>query len=341
MSKCGCGKGNNTFFNTLSPFKGDHKFFNPNAGVCDFCTPGALSPMEEAGFCPPIGEPQTLTLMAPAVFDESGLNLCRVVEIDELANACDGPTSRTTDLLFDGLTIEDLQNAAHLQLQVVDIDFNFVCPKTSRFSEIRPAKHNPNLSRVTLKDLDVTFAVKVINGNCRVCKEGMMTLRYLGSEHCPGYDDKTNPCNVAFDLYTPYGVTFSPENPAGCNKLVPTINYIGYVGNDTCQGCQCETQGGKHKVFEPNNALSQGISAQALAKVISGDEDYLAIGLTLYFKVVYFVQYKFNHEGLCVPPKFTSLNDLSESSSCVAFVEGDLLEQSILPLSVCVEPKTF
>ncbi len=342
MSKCCCNT-NNTFFNTNHAFGAtDNNFFYPNAGVCDFCHPSSqVNAMDAVGFCPPLGEPKTLTLMAPAVFDESGLNLCRVFDIDDLVDACKGPTNRTTDLLFDGLTKGDLENASHLQVQVVDIDFNFVCPKTNRYSEIRPAKHNPNISRVTLKDIDVTFSVKVIDSNCRVCKEGMMTLRYLPSENCPGYDEKTNPCNVSFDLYTPYGVAFAAENPAGCNKLVPTINYVGYVAGDVCQGCNCEPQPGVHKIFEPNNSLSQGISAQALAKVIGADDEYIAIGLTLYFKVVYFVQYKFNHEGLCVPPKFTSLSDSADGSSCLAFVEGDLLEQSILPLSVCVEPKTI
>ncbi|ONI46278.1 hypothetical protein AN642_00685 [Epulopiscium sp. SCG-B10WGA-EpuloA2] len=365
---CGCNNINNNFFNhrldtnNINTINGETKHFT-TGGICNMCNPQGyttVSPIEEAGFCPPIGEPQMLTLMAPAVFDESGVNLCRVIRIGELANACAGSQmSRTTDLLFDGLTILDLQNATHLQLQVVDIDFNFVCPKSARYSDIRPAKNNPNLSRVTLRDIDVTFAIKVIDKNCRVCKEGMMTLRYLPGEHCPGYDEKTNPKNIAVDLYTPYGVAFAVENPSGCNKLVPIVNYIGYVGADTCQNCYNldNNNGGgimpledptltpvmppAYKVFEPNNSLSQGISAQGLAKVISADSEYIAIGLTLYFKVVYFVQYKFNHEGLCVPPKFTTVATSSENSSCKAFVEGDLLEQSILPLSVCVEPKSY
>ncbi|OOB78234.1 MAG: hypothetical protein ATN34_00040 [Epulopiscium sp. Nele67-Bin002] len=341
MSKCDCNKPHKPFFNK-EDFYGNRPY--QNAGICDICHEDTeLSPIEEAAFCPPIGEPRLLTLMAPVVFDESGLNLCRVVEFDELLDACKGPTSRTTDLMFDGLTANDLINASHLQLQVVDIDFNFVCPKSGRYSEIRPAKYNPNLSRITLKDIDVTLAVKVINADCKVCKEGMLTLRYLPSEHCPGHDETTNPGSVTFDLYTPYGLTFAAENPAGCNKLVPTINYIGYVAGDICQGhCECAEPGPNHqfKVFEPNNSLAQGVSAQALAKVIGADDEYMAVGLTLYFKVVYFVQYKFDHKGLCVPPKFTAL-DASDASDCLAFVEGDLLEQSILPLNVCVPPKSF
>ncbi|OON96821.1 MAG: hypothetical protein ATN31_01640 [Candidatus Epulonipiscioides saccharophilum] len=367
---CGCNNVNSNYLNralvtdNINTVNGTTKHFS-NASICNICHPQSTSlpvsdipsPIEEAGFCPPIGEPQMLTLMAPAVYDESGFNLCRTIKLADFVNACDGPMSRTTDLLFDGLTVKDLQNATHLQTQVVDIDFNFVCPKSSRYSDIKPAKNNPNLSRITLRDIDVTLAVKVIDNNCRVCKEGMMTLRYLPGEKCPGYDKKTNPANVVIDLYTPYGVAFAAENPGGCNKLVPIVNYVGFVGSDTCQNCSPDygvmpiangansfkylPSDAMYKTFEPNNALTQGISAQGLAKVISGDDEHLAIGLTLYFKVVYFVQYKFNHEGLCVPPKFTTVAGSIETKSCLQFVEGDLLEQSILPLSVCVEPKSY
>lgn len=327
MSKC-CGN--------------ETKYFQSanNAGVCDICHPCEMTKEERAGLCPPIGEPKCLTLMAPVVFDENGINLCRVISPEQLVDVCENPTSRTTDILFDGLSVVDLENAEHLQLQVVDVDFNFICPKTCRYSEMRPAKNTPNLTRVILRDIDVTIAVKVLNDNCRVCKEGMMTLRYLPSENCPGYDEDTNPSNIAFDLYTPYGVSFAPENPGGCNKLVPTINFSGYIANQRCEGCRCEDDDRIERHFDANNSLQQGITAQALAKVIASDGECIAIGITLYFKVVYFVQYKFRHEGICVPPKISPVGS-TETSSCLEFCNGDLLEQTIRPLNTCVEPKTL
>lgn len=317
----------------------DTRFFKtPNAGICDICHPCETSKLEATAMCPPIGEPKCLTMMAPVVFDECGLNLCRVFPINELVDACEGPTNRTTDLVFDGLTTLDLQNASTLQVKVVDIDFNFICPETCRYSEIKPSKNTPNLSRVVLRDIDVTFVVSILDSSCKVCKEGMMTLRYLPGENCPGYSEETNPSNIAFDLYTPYGISYAPENPSGCNKLVPTINYIGFVENQHCQNCDCPEPCHAYREFESNNGLRQGISAQALAKIIDKDEDCMAIGLTMYFKVVYFVQYKFHHEGLCVPPKFLAVNN-SEISSCKAFCEGDLLEPCIQPLNVGERPK--
>ncbi|OON97362.1 MAG: hypothetical protein ATN36_03505 [Epulopiscium sp. Nele67-Bin005] len=281
-----------------------------------------------------IEECAPVTLMAPVVFDESGINLCRIVSIDQLVDVCQGPTPRTTDILFDGLTAFDLANAETIQLQVVDIDFNFVAPSHPRFSEIRPVKGAFNLSRIILRDINITIAVRALDASCRVFKEGMMTLRFLPNENAPGYDEKTNPTSVAFDLYTPYGISFGSENPAGCNKLVPTINYTGFISQDNAALAVYEAYQQGYKAFEPNNTLAQGISASALAKVIAGDCKYLAIGITLYFRVVYFVPYKFKHEGVSIPPKFIATSaDSQDCGGCLAFCEGGLLEPNYLPLA--------
>jgi hypothetical protein len=323
-------------------FDNDPKFFQaPNAGVCDICNPFDKTPLQKTALCPPIGEPKHLTVLAPAVYDEAGVNLCRVVDIDQLMDLCVCQSNRTTDVLFDGLTVMDLKNADHIQLQVVDIDFNTICPQSCRYSEIKPANKTPNLTRVVLRDIDVTLAVRLISSTCKEYKEGMMTLRYLPSETCPGYDEETNPSNIAFDLYTPYGISYAPENPAGCNKLIPTINYAGFIENQICQCGPTQDTGFGYRTFAANNGIRQGITAQALAKVVAYDEDSLAIGLTLYFKVVYAVQYKVKHEGLCVPPKFTAAGGVNSCGGCLEFVNGDLLEQNISPLDSAVSAKTL
>ena len=320
MSKC-CGNNDARYFE------------KPNAGICDICHPAEnkMSPIEAVAMCPPIGEPKVLTMMAPVVFDESGINLCRTICLDELEDICQTESHEKVDILFDGLTKCDLRNACKLQLQVVDIDFNFVDPCDCRYSEIVPAKGNPNLSRITLKDIDVTFAVSVINDCCKVVKEGMMTIRYLGNEQSCGHDPCTNPSSITFDLYTPYGVSYASENPCGCNKLVPTINYMGFVSAQ--EGCEV-----KFNSFQVNNTIQQGISAQALAKVVGYDEECFAIGLTLYIKSIYFIQYKFKHEGLTVPPKLSPVEE--QNNDCLDFVCGDLLEPSIRPLSVGLDAKS-
>lgn len=322
MSKCCC---NNN----------DVKFFQrPNAGICDKCHPAEnkMSPLEAVAMCPPIGEPRLLTMMAPAVFDEIGLNLCRTVCLNELEDVCRCNSNEYTDILFDGLSKEDLACANKLQLQVVDVDFNFT-NDCDRYSEIKPAKGNPNLSRITLKDIDVTLAVECIDACCKVTKRGMMTLRYLGKENTCGYDACTNPTSVTFDLYTPYGIGYEKVEPDDCYKLVPTINYLGFVNGKNVRE-MCES------TLDVNNTIQQGVSAQALAKVIAQNEGCFAIGLTLYIKAIYFVQYKFKHEGLTIPPKLTPSEE-SNTNSCLDFVCGDLLEASIQPLEVGKNAKTL
>lgn len=318
----------------------DMKYFEkPNAGICDICHPAEnkMSPIEAVAMCPPMGEPKLLTMMAPVVFDECGINLCRTVAICDLQDVCSGEPRRQCDIVFGGLTKCDLANAEKIQLQVVDIDFNFVDPMGNRYSEIQPAKCKPNLSRITLKDIDVTFSVSVIDSCCKIVKQGMMTLRYLGDERDCAYDSCTNPSCIAFDLYTPYGVAFAAENPSGCNKLVPTINFMGYVNGERGRGCCGE---GGFAEYPSNNGIQQGVSAQALAKVVAYDDECIAIGLTLYIKAIYFVQYKFRHEGLTVPPKLTPIDE-QENNNCLDFVCGDLLEASIRPLEVGQEAKSI
>ena len=338
MSKC-CGGSDSKFF-------GDY-----NAGVCDVCNPTAVAPKDDICVCPPIGEPKCLNMLAPVVFDESGINLCRIIDVKHLVDVCNPKEECVpcTDYLFGNLTKRDLKNAEDIQLQVVDIDFNFICPDSNRYSEIRPPKDKPNCSRLTLKDIDVTLGVKILNDKCRVIKEGFMVVRYLPPVDSCGFDEETNPSSVTLDLYTPYGVSYSPENPCGCNKLVPTVNFIGFVENQNLHnwrcGCPCGPDGSvnhRHgcREYGPNNSVRQGISAQALAKVISNDDGVIAVGLTLYIKVIYQVQYKVPHAGLVVPPKFEAIS-AREQNNCLKFVEGDLLEQSIRPLEVGVSSKTI
>ena len=330
----------------------DSKFFGDNnAGICDVCKPAEVSPKDDICVCPPIGEPRCLNMLAPVIFDESGINLCRIINVNHLIDVCNPKSDcmPCTDYLFGNLTKRDLRNAEDIQLQVVDIDFNFICPDSNRYSEIKPTKNKPNCSRLTIKDIDVTFAVKILDDRCRVKKEGFMVLRYLPPVDACGFDEETNPSAVSLDLYTPYGISYAPENPCGCNKLVPTINFIGYVENLNMHKEQCICPSGGEcmpncpslcREFGSNNTVRQGISAQALAKIISNDDGVLAVGLTLYLKVVYFVQYKVPHAGLIVPPKFEAIG-AREQNDCLQFVEGDLLEQSIRPLEVGVNSKTI
>ncbi|WP_058486132.1 hypothetical protein [Defluviitalea phaphyphila] len=279
----------------------------PTAGECPVCNPDDINPAEDACVCPPLGEPKLLTVAAPVVFDECGINLCRVV--DDL------------NCVFPDVDFED-DDVAAIELKVIDIDFNF---DKDDGSKVETLTRRPNCVRVTLENIDVTFAAKVLDSDCKVIDEECFTIKYLpGDADDPYFDDDTNPISVAVDVYAPYGVSYELKR-----DCTPIISFLGFVED----GCRKDSG---------NNSIRQGIVAQALAKVVNLDVDSqtAAIGLTIYLKAIYFVQYRIPHKGLCVPPKCIPV-DVEAENACLEFVEGDLLEQSIQPLELCCKPKSF
>lgn len=281
--------------------KGDGKVMQrPLAGECAVCNPTeAINPAEDACVCPPLGEPKHLPILAPVVFDECGINLCREIAI---------PTN----------IIEGYPETENIELKVVDIDFNFDHPNGSSVETIA---RRPNCVRIRLARLCVKFVAKLYDARCRVIAEKCFTVEYLPDQEDPSYDEDTNPSAVIVELYAPYGVSYFEV----CGKCKPVISFLGFVEGP-----------------ESNNSLRQGLVAQALAKVIELDyaNGVIAAGISIYLKSVYFVQYKIEHAGLCVPPKCVPIGDIAEDA-CKDFVEGDLLEQSIQPLEVCQRPKSF
>lgn len=269
--------------------------------VCPACRPEPISPLEDACVCPPLGEPELLTIVAPAVFDECGINLCKVVSIPNCVLA-------------------NYPSLAAIDVEIIDIDFKVGCPEGSEVNFI-PRRHN--CIRVTLSNICVRFAVKLLDPECRILDTFCFSTEYLpSSPEDPDFDEETNPTSITVDLYAPYGVSYI--DCAG--ECLPTINFLGFVEDNECR----------------NNSLRQGLNVQGLAKVIKADfeEGLVALGITLYLKTVYFVQYKIRHAGLCVPPKCVPIGPIIDDA-CLKFVEGDLLEQSIQPLELCQKPKSF
>ncbi len=279
--------------------KGGGKFMHrPLGGECSVCNPKLVDPQKDACVCPPLGEPKLLSVVAPVIYDECGINLCRTIKIpDELL--CKYPATDS------------------IQLTVIDIDFSLDCMDGSKVETI---PKRPNCVRVKLSKLKVKFSAKLLDRYCKVLTEECFQALYLPDRDSEFCDDDTNPPSVIVELYAPYGVSFHSE----CRECVPTINYLGFI-EGPCR----------------NNDLRQGIDAQALAKVIELDlaDGCMAVGLSIYLKVVYFIQYKLRHAGLCVPPKCVPIQSCGDS--CHDFVDGDLLEQSIQPLELCTRPKSF
>lgn len=279
--------------------KDDGKVMRRNfGGECDLCNPNPVAPLEDACVCPPLGEPKFLPIIAPVVFDECGINLCREIRIPE-------------DI------IDDFPTATAVELKVIDVDFNFDEEDGSRVETI---SRRPNCVKVRLARLCVKFIARFLDSNCRSLGERSFSAEYLPESGSPSYDEDTNPSSATIELYAPYGVSYIEL----CGKMKPSINFLGFV--------DCPDR---------NNDLRQGINVQMLAKVLELDlvSGCMAVGLTIYLKSVYFVQYKIKHAGLCVPPKCIPIEEAADV--CKEFVEGDLLEQSIQPLEVCTKPKTI
>ncbi len=207
----------------------------------------------------PLGEPRFLPIIAPVVFDECGINLCREICLPE----CVLDRFPTTDAI---------------ELKVIDIDFNLNCDEGSKVDFI---SRRPNCVRVRLARLCVKFAAKFLDANCRVLGVECFSAEYLPESCAPSFDEELNPSSVTVELYAPYGVSYLTD----CDDCTPTINFLGFVE-------------GHHD----NNALRQGIASQALAKIVDIDftSGCIAVGLTIYLKSVYFVQYKIKHAGAWV-----------------------------------------
>ncbi len=148
---------------------------------------------------PLYGEPDTLGIYAPLIYDEIGINLCTTFAITGTIPAtATNATAKIIDTTFtigaDNVTIEGLAG-------------------------------RPNCYRVTLSNLSVTFALNLYDSACR--QVGTLypdPVVYLPSDTtAPTYDEDTNPTSVELDIYAPYGLTYDTTGATP----TPTINFIG------------------------------------------------------------------------------------------------------------------
>lgn len=239
---------------------------------------------------PVCGEPRLLTLLAPVVYDEVGLNLCKRIDLS-------------------ALHLDDYPTAAQLILEVADIDLNL-----NGGSGVDTLYDRPYCVRVNLTNIRVLFYAKILDGCRHLLDTRAFTAEYLDSPN--GNDDETNPSEIAVDLYAPYGFACSEllGEQNGEYPMTPTMHFLGLTPN--------------------SNIIRQGVVVQGLARANSFDPtgETASIGLTLYFKTVYNVQYKVPHAGLAVPPKVEP--EEPEIGACISFVEGGLLERNIRPLDL-------
>ncbi len=116
----------------------------------------------------PFGEPKLLTCVAPVVFDECGINLCREIKIPECLLA-QHPNTAAVDLKVIGINFS-----------IGDIDGSCVDTLPKR----------PNCVRVKLSRLKVRFAAKLLDRHCKVLAEECFQALYLPDKDSPHDDDR-------------------------------------------------------------------------------------------------------------------------------------------------------
>lgn len=173
-----------------------------NADCLDVCTN------------PICGTSDNLTLLAPVVYDEIGINLCREVPLSSTLPTGGFPLSAS--------------------VQILNIAFPTDGGETTTLARI-PGR--PNCTLVTLTNLSITFAVTIYDCAKRALETQTITAIYLPSGTAVPdyeyYDAETNPSDVELEIFTPYGLTYDDANVAD-----PVINYIGFstTNNTLTQG---------------------------------------------------------------------------------------------------------
>lgn len=168
---------------------------NQPAGCFDVCT------------TPICGSPDELSLLAPLIYDEMGINCCCNFEL--------GTDISTT-----------YPTATNASVSVIDIAYTYDADNVS----VTAIPGRPNCYSVRLSNLNVTFAINIYDANCNLLGTVTPTVTYLPPTTAPTYDSDTNPSSVTLEIFAPYGVSYnSAGTPA---TYTPALNNIGFLSGN-------------------------------------------------------------------------------------------------------------
>lgn len=186
-----------------------------NSGGCKGCPKRYVSHGASQNDCschdvcvnPICGDPDVLTLLAPVVYDELGINLCRTISVEPPTGAI-----------------------ASVSAQVLNVAFNGCGPTATSVTRING---RPNCYLVTLTNLAVTFLLTYYDCARRVLGTQTLTTTYLPTNNTVDdydyLDEDTNPSTVELEIFAPYGLSYSPAGY--CD---PVVEYVGFLsGNNT------------------------------------------------------------------------------------------------------------
>ncbi len=148
-------------------------------------------------------EPKYLSLYAPVIYDEVGINLCASFELG-------------IDLATEYPTVTGAM------VRIADIAFVYGDDDVV----VEPITGRPNCYLIGLSNITVTFAVDLYDAACRLIATVYPTAVYLPSDiTAPTYDEDTNPERVELELFAPYGTSFVGTGAAA----TPILNVIGFA----------------------------------------------------------------------------------------------------------------
>lgn len=175
---------------SFSPIDGSDNF--------DICTDVCTNPQ--------CGDPKYLTVLAPVVYDEIGINVCRTVALGDIAAA--NPT------------------AVYATAEVIDITFPTTGDAPVTITQI-PGRQN--CYEISLANLSVTYALKLYDCCKRLlATETLANVLYLPPATDPSFDSDTNPSAVSLELFAPYGVVYTDGAVAN-----PRLNVIGFSSTNS------------------------------------------------------------------------------------------------------------
>lgn len=180
------------------------RYVSNGANKCPTCQDVCVNPI--------CGDPDCLTLLAPVVYDELGINLCRTIPITI-------PSEAT--------------NASSVSVQVLDVSFAGNTPTSS----VEPINGRPNCYLITLTNLTVTFLIRYFDCANRILNTSTFQAVYLPSSNAQAdyayYDEDTNPSSIEVEIFAPYGVSYASTTPP-----TPAVNYVGFKtdNNTVAQG---------------------------------------------------------------------------------------------------------
>ncbi len=157
---------------------------------------------------PILESPDVLSIQAPLIYDEIGINLCTTVSL--------GADLATT-----------YPTAVSAKAQVIDITFTYGEDAVT----IEEIAGRPNCYLVSLSGLTVDFVVRLYDSAGRLVGTVYPSVLYLPpTTDAETYDEDTNPTGVQLEIFAPYGVTYVQDVAA--ETTTPILNVVGFLGTN-------------------------------------------------------------------------------------------------------------